>query len=215
MKQSIFILVLALFVWADVVVDYAQVRNERGLGFIKIDYGSLFTPEVYQFARENGDSLRAEGVFVADTAMSHTRTDTLGEYHITTTIDFYAPRGTGYGGGNWTSNISITINGVEKVNIPFGYLALWDDLRVKSIVIQSGGRLRIDAVSGHPQRAIDIISWFNSEKGLNKKIDADLIHDLMMKNKSRNLTEEMNQEKLDSLLSQDTSAASSADRSGE
>ena len=135
----IFFLPVNLF--ADFVIDYYQITNNSILGQLSIETGMIRSEQTYQSAVKNREALLSNGIIIADdTIIDSIKNEyQLGNYKVQIVLKIFPPTEHGYGGGNYTSQLSVKINEIEKLNIPFGYYAPFNELSINKIVLHSDG----------------------------------------------------------------------------
>jgi len=111
------------------------------LGQLSIETGLLRSEQTYQSAVKNRKSLLNNGIIIADDTINDSIKNEyqLGNYQVKIVLIIFPSAEHGYGGGNYTPQLSVKINGIEKLNIPFGYYAPYNEISINKIVLHSDG----------------------------------------------------------------------------
>ncbi len=131
------LLCVAASAYADSFAGYTQYQYLPKLGQIRINDGLVRGKPYVDMLPSQAKALEKNGIFpeYAKEQKTYLQRDQIGTHQIDTVLTVYPPTGRGHGGGNYTKNIVISIDGKKKVDCSFGYDAAFQDLIVQEIVI--------------------------------------------------------------------------------
>lgn len=130
-------LVFAPAARADWITDYVRYTDAPELGQIVIESGRVRGSRSVQSAVRSSSNLSAKNIFVGAGSKDsrYKRVARYGKHVIQSNIIFHPPTGIGYGGGNYSAELAVSIDGVEKIHCNLGYVARENNLHVQKIVI--------------------------------------------------------------------------------
>lgn len=122
---------------ADWISDYVRYTDSPELGQIVIEAGRVRGYNSVRSAQKSTDGLSARNIFVGsgNGERRYKRTARYGKHVIQSSIVFRPPTGIGYGGANYSADLSVVVDGVSKVRCNLGYVARENNLHVEKIVI--------------------------------------------------------------------------------
>ena len=141
MKKALLTLTLLLFfapaAKADWISDFVRYTDSAELGQIVIESGRVRGYKSVHSAQKSASVLSARNIFVGSSTdeRRYKRTARHGKHIVQTSIVFRPPTGVGYGGANYSADLSVDIDGVRKVRCNLGYVARENNLHVEKVVI--------------------------------------------------------------------------------
>ena len=168
---------------ADYVVGYFKIENDPTLNVLRIRSESFRGESKHRDASKKRKELENRDVFLVDGThrKSYLRSYKLNGQQVEVKLTITPPSNRGFGGANYSTMISVRIDGLEKINIPFGYHAHLNNLNMKQITLYGDGvinyRLSCDRKGGSPD-LLDY-SFFDSIEARKKKLTTKLLIDLL------------------------------------
>jgi hypothetical protein len=106
---------------ADVSYRIIEYRVLTDLGQVRLTTGFVHEPAIQERIIREREQFERRGILFGFVESEHrfSRKETIGSHSIETVIVLYPPVGSGFGGGMPTAHITISVDGVNKVDCPY------------------------------------------------------------------------------------------------
>lgn len=148
-RLLVFLLFVCSPLFADTPTDFIRYEAIPELGIINIENYFTLGEKPYEYSKANVKGLTKKGIFpfVGDKEVTYTREDVIEGKQIKTEIELRPPVGTGYGGGNYHSWVSLFVNDKKLIDVPIGYHAGNDIWMYRISYIAKGDEIRFVAMT--------------------------------------------------------------------